>query len=83
MAKLKMAALAAGALLIAPMPRATAAADPPPPRAILVCNGSTVPCPPGTQHSSIQKAVDLAQPGDRILIWPGVYHDKATRWPRS
>ncbi len=30
MAKLKMAALAAGALLIAPMPRATAAADPPP-----------------------------------------------------
>ena len=78
MAKSNVAALAAGAMLIALVPQATAAGDSQPPRAILVCNGSTAPCPPGTQHSSIQKAVDVAQPGDWILIWPGVYHEKGT-----
>ncbi len=33
-------------------------------------------CTPGAQFSSIQAAVDKAQPGDWILIAPGVYHEK-------
>jgi hypothetical protein len=43
-----------------------------------VCNGSTSPCPSGTRYSTIQSAVDAAHPGDWILVWPGVYHEKAT-----
>jgi hypothetical protein len=46
----------------------------------LVCNGSTYPCPAtgGPFYSTIQAAVDTANPGDWILVWPGVYHEKAT-----
>ncbi len=48
---------------------------------LLVCNGSTKPCPPGTSiFSTVQSAVDAASPGDWILIWPGVYHEESTQW---
>ena len=51
---------------------------------LLVCNGSTKPCPPGMSvFSTVQSAVDAASPGDWILIWPGVYHEKSTQWPTA
>jgi hypothetical protein len=57
------------------------------PRALLVCNGSTVPCPAvstGTViYKTVQAAVDAAQPGDWVLIYPGVYHEKSTQWPTA
>src|SRR2546428_12061632 len=43
-----------------------------------VCNGSTVPCPPGGYHKTIAHALRRARPGDWILVWPGVYHEKQT-----
>ena len=49
---------------------------------LLVCNGSTTPCP-GTaspQYATVQAAVDAARPGDWILIWPGVYHENSPEW---
>ena len=47
---------------------------------LLVCNGSTKPCPPGTSvFSTVQGAVNAARPGDWILIWPGVYHEKSAQ----
>jgi hypothetical protein len=42
---------------------------------ILVCNGSTVRCPDAVHYASVQSAVNAADPGDWILIWPGVYHE--------
>jgi hypothetical protein len=54
------------------------------PRALLVCNGSTAPCPAGVRaFRRIQAAVDAARPGDWVLIWPGVYHEKSARWPTA
>ena len=51
---------------------------------LLVCNGSTKPCPSGPAVSStVQGAVDAARPGDWILIWPGVYHEKSAQWPTA
>ena len=51
---------------------------------LLVCNGSTKPCPPGASiFSTVQGAVNAAKSGDWILIWPGVYHEKSTRWPTA
>ncbi len=51
---------------------------------LLVCNGSTTPCPGGVSvYSTVQSAVDAASPGDWILIWPGVYHEKSTQWPTA
>src|SRR5215472_3210205 len=51
---------------------------------LLVCNGSTKPCPPGTSvFSTVQSAVNAAKSGDWILIWPGVYHEKSTQWPTA
>jgi hypothetical protein len=51
-------------------------------RALLVCNGRTVPCPPGVaRYTTIQAAVNAARPGDWVLIWPGVYHEKSKAWP--
>src|SRR5215469_15628317 len=50
------------------------------PNVLLVCNGSTKPCPPGppgTIFSTVQDAVNAANPGHWILIWPGVYHEKS------
>jgi hypothetical protein len=54
------------------------------PNVLLVCNGSTKPCPPGASiFSTVQGAVNAAKPGDWILIWPGVYHEKSTQWPTA
>jgi len=54
------------------------------PNVLLVCNGSTKPCRPGASvFSTVQGAVDAANPGDWILIWPGVYHEKSTQWPTA
>jgi len=51
---------------------------------LLVCNGSTKPCPPGASiFSTVQGAVNAAKSGDWILIWPGVYHEKSTQWPTA
>src|SRR5262249_19850507 len=51
---------------------------------LLVCNGSTKPCPPGAPvFSTVQGAVNAANPGDWVLIWPGVYHEKSTQWPTA
>jgi hypothetical protein len=58
------------------------------PRSLLVCNGSTAPCPAipraaGPYYRTVQAAVDAAQPGDWILIYPGVYHEKSKEWPTA
>jgi hypothetical protein len=51
---------------------------------LLVCNGSTVRCPAaGPYYRSVQGAVDAARPGDWILIYPGVYHEKSKQWPTA
>jgi hypothetical protein len=49
-----------------------------PAHVFLVCN-STGPtgCPSG-HYRTIQSAVDAANTGDWILVWPGVYHEKGT-----
>src|SRR5262249_50825477 len=54
-------------------------------RVLLVCNGSPTPCPAlppgaGPYYQTVQSAVNAASSGDWILIWPGVYHEKSTRW---
>ena len=43
-----------------------------------VCNGSTHPCPHGGHYKTIARALHRAKPGDWILVWPGVYHEKQT-----
>jgi hypothetical protein len=54
------------------------------PRALLVCNGSTTPCPSGVAHfTTVQAAVNAASPRDWVLIWPGVYHEKSGAWPTA
>ncbi len=65
---------------------ATAAS--PGPAVLLVCNGSTAPCPltapgAGPYYRTVQGAVDAARPGDWILIYPGVYHEKSAQWPTA
>jgi hypothetical protein len=53
-------------------------------RTLLVCNGSTTRCPAGVSHfTTVQSAVNAAKPGDWVLIWPGVYHEKSTQWPTA
>src|SRR5437588_7290556 len=47
-----------------------------PARVLLVCNGSTRPCPAVPHYRTVQAAVNAARPGDWVLIWPGVYHEK-------
>src|SRR5215469_6927469 len=49
---------------------------------LLVCNGSAAPCPAlppgaGPYYKTVQSAVNAAKPGNWILIWPGVYHEKS------
>jgi hypothetical protein len=58
------------------------------PGVLLVCNGSTVRCPAlprsaGPYYRTVQGAVDAARPGDWILIYPGVYHEKSRQWPTA
>jgi hypothetical protein len=54
------------------------------PRALLVCNGSTSPCPAGVRvFRTVQAGVNAAHRGDWVLVWPGVYHEKSTRWPTA
>jgi hypothetical protein len=60
------------------------------PRVLLVCNGSTAPCPAPSvlttgrlYYTTVQAAVDAARPGDWILIYPGVYHEKSKQWPTA
>jgi hypothetical protein len=84
------ALVAAGAPALATNPALGAAAAPvhaastSAPRALLVCNGSTLACPRrGTQFHTVQAAVDAARPGDWVLIWPGVYHEKSAAWPTA
>jgi hypothetical protein len=53
------------------------------PSVLLVCNGSTVRCPAARHYRTVQGAVNAARSGDWILIYPGVYHEKSTRWPTA
>ena len=48
------------------------------PQVLRVCNGSTFPCPRGTQFTTISQAIRRARPQDWVLVWPGVYHEKGT-----
>src|SRR2546428_12685758 len=48
------------------------------PQVLRVCNGSTFPCPRGTQLATISQAIRRARPGDWVLVWPGVYHEKGS-----
>jgi len=74
-------ALAAGQSLAAPWAHPARSHQA---RAVLVCNGSTAPCPPGVaHHTTVQAAVQAARPGDWVLIWPGVYHEKSKAWPTA
>src|SRR5215831_17966398 len=55
---------------------------------LLVCNGSTARCPALPRsarpyYRTVQAAVGAAQPGDWILIYPGVYHEKSRQWPTA
>src|SRR5260370_18867212 len=55
---------------------------------LLVCNASTARCPvlPSSArpyYRTVQGAVDAARPGDWILIYPGVYHEKSKQWPTA
>ena len=74
-------ALAAGQALAARQgPAASARA----PAVLLVCNGSTTPCPPRLNvFRTVQGAVSAARPGDWVLIWPGVYHEKSKVYPTA
>ncbi|WP_225101842.1 right-handed parallel beta-helix repeat-containing protein [Streptomyces sp. CoH27] len=60
---------------------AAAAHDREDPQVLLVCNASTVSCPSSSAHQygTIQAAADAARTGDWVLVWPGVYHEKATK----
>ena len=58
------------------------------PRVLLVCNGSTAPCPAlpasaGHYYATVQGAVNAARSGDWILVYPGVYHEKSKQWPTA
>ncbi len=37
----------------------------------------------GPYYRTVQGAVDAARPGDWILIYPGVYHEKSAQWPTA
>jgi hypothetical protein len=74
----------AGSQALAAAPAQGAHLDSTAPQVLLVCNGSTTPCPPGASvFTTVQGAVDAASPGAWILIWPGVYHEKSTQWPTA
>jgi len=49
------------------------------PNVLLVCSSPGHSSCPTTKHfASIQSAVNAANAGDNILIWPGVYHERGT-----
>jgi hypothetical protein len=66
-------------------PGQATAANQGPGAVLLVCNGSTAACPAraGSYYRTVQGAVNAARPGDWILIYPGVYHEKSKRWPTA
>ncbi|TMB74549.1 MAG: hypothetical protein E6J46_14900, partial [Chloroflexi bacterium] len=47
-------------------------------RVRLVCNGSSYRCPQGAAYKTISSAILSARPGDWVLVWPGVYHEKGS-----
>lgn len=65
----KVAAVAACLLAVLGTPVGSVAASP---NVLLVGPAGT----PGAQYTSIQTAVNAAQPGDWVLVAPGVYHEK-------
>lgn len=71
---------ARGALLGAVAALALAAPAAAEGRALLVCNGGS--CPAGTEFSTIQAAVNSAQNGDWIMVWPGTYTTPTNVTPR-
>jgi hypothetical protein len=73
--RLAAASLAFIASLLASAVGASAATTP---QVFLVCNSSGPTGCPNGHIKRIQAAVNAASPGDWILIWPGVYHEKGT-----
>src|SRR5438128_1199745 len=51
-------------------------ANPATARVWLVCNSSSYPCPRGAAYKAVSSAIARAGPGDWVLVWPGVYHEK-------
>src|SRR5438128_1905269 len=47
-------------------------------RVRLVCNGASYPCPRGAAYKTISSAIRSAGPGDWVLVWSGVYHEKGS-----
>src|SRR3989441_6919301 len=47
-------------------------------RVWLVCNGSSYRCPRGAAYRTISSVIRRAGPGDWVLVWPGVYHEKGS-----
>src|SRR5206468_5705729 len=50
-------------------------------RVWLVCNGSSYRCPRGAAYRTISSVIRRAGPGDWVLVWPGVYHEKGSDDP--
>jgi hypothetical protein len=49
------------------------------PQALLVCaSAGKSTCPTNKHFATVQSAVNAANPGDWVLIWPGTYHEKGT-----
>jgi hypothetical protein len=34
-------------------------------------------------YVTVQSAMNAARPGDWILVYPGVYHEKSKQWPTA
>lgn len=49
--------------------------------ALLVCSGDGQPCPAGAQYTTIQAAVNAAEDGDWIQVWPGRYENPTNITP--
>ncbi|HVH65015.1 MAG TPA: hypothetical protein VM674_03195, partial [Candidatus Acidoferrum sp.] len=76
----RFSALALAPLLAASLSWSSASSAIATGRVLLVCNGTNgFACPTGSAapgFASIQAAVDAAQPGDWILVWPGDYREQ-------